>query len=74
MKPAAPCMGCEEREVGCHATCPRYIQYQKENRDFVEAKFKRTKLTRELMETKDHCVRSVTHGKRKRGTGGMVKK
>lgn len=26
----APCKGCQEREVGCHATCERYQQWHEE--------------------------------------------
>lgn len=26
----APCMGCTERAVGCHSTCPKYAEYQVE--------------------------------------------
>lgn len=22
-----PCFGCDERQVGCHSTCEKYIQY-----------------------------------------------
>ncbi|WP_455256740.1 hypothetical protein [Peptoniphilus asaccharolyticus] len=25
----APCKNCEEREVGCHSNCKRYIEYDK---------------------------------------------
>lgn len=26
----APCKGCKKRELGCHSTCPEYIQFRKE--------------------------------------------
>jgi hypothetical protein len=26
-----PCWKCTEREVGCHAVCERYLQWQKEH-------------------------------------------
>lgn len=42
--PPAPCKGCEERQVGCHASCDSYIQWKavmadiRENiKDFDEA-------------------------------------
>ena len=25
----APCKGCEERQVGCHSQCERYLSYVK---------------------------------------------
>ncbi len=24
----SPCFNCEERELGCHATCPKYAKYR----------------------------------------------
>lgn len=28
-KADAPCYGCEDRVIGCHATCNRYIDWRK---------------------------------------------
>ncbi|MBO5389409.1 MAG: hypothetical protein J6A59_15000 [Lachnospiraceae bacterium] len=27
----APCKDCGDREVGCHSTCKKYIDFKKEN-------------------------------------------
>lgn len=26
----APCKGCQDRQVGCHSTCEKYLAYQAE--------------------------------------------
>ena len=31
MRVQAPCKDCSNRELGCHSTCEKYIQYQKDN-------------------------------------------
>ena len=25
----SPCLGCEDRELGCHSSCEKYIEYQR---------------------------------------------
>lgn len=34
----APCYGCEKREVGCHATCQGYKEFQAENEEIKKKK------------------------------------
>lgn len=34
----APCYGCERREVGCHATCQGYKEFQAENEEAKKKK------------------------------------
>lgn len=29
-EPVSPCMDCEDRIVGCHSTCEKYIAYRKD--------------------------------------------
>lgn len=43
MKPNAPCHNCPDRELGCHATCEKYISYKKEL-DEINAKIKKEAL------------------------------
>lgn len=31
MKPKAPCYHCEDRQVGCHSHCEKYIAFQEAN-------------------------------------------
>lgn len=33
----APCKDCKERELNCHSTCERYLEFQKVNNDRKEA-------------------------------------
>lgn len=39
----APCKDCEERQIGCHSTCEKYLQYRalkdKQNKDRVKQAF-----------------------------------
>lgn len=30
MRPKPPCLNCEDRQIGCHAVCEKYIQFRKE--------------------------------------------
>ena len=34
----APCKNCLDRELGCHSTCEKYIQFQVDNRAETEAR------------------------------------
>lgn len=36
----APCKGCADRAVGCHASCGKYIEYAEERRQARERKAK----------------------------------
>ena len=29
-KPHAPCLGCDDRILGCHSTCKRYLDFREE--------------------------------------------
>lgn len=34
---SGPCLDCVDREVGCHSTCIRYIQWQAERNELLAA-------------------------------------
>ena len=34
--PEAPCKGCEERQVGCHASCGKYAEFRKKRDEYNE--------------------------------------
>ena len=34
MKPLAPCKDCDERYLGCHDSCKKYIEFKKKNDEF----------------------------------------
>ena len=36
----APCKGCEERTLGCHAKCEEYIEYRKRLDEILEERQK----------------------------------
>lgn len=31
--PDGPCLGCEDRIVGCHSTCPRYKEWNRKHHE-----------------------------------------
>lgn len=35
----APCKGCAERAVGCHAACPRYVAYRQRREALLAVAF-----------------------------------
>lgn len=37
---SGPCMGCEEREVGCHSKCEKYAEYQQKLDDYKNVVYK----------------------------------
>ena len=39
MKPMPPCKDCEDRELGCHSTCEKYIEFTKEKAKERKAKY-----------------------------------
>ena len=38
----APCMGCGEREVGCHGRCERYREFEQERQAEYEKRLKKS--------------------------------
>lgn len=39
-KGKAPCRGCDDRTVGCHSQCDKYIQFKKKIDERNDAKYK----------------------------------
>lgn len=35
-RPQGPCYKCADREIGCHSTCEKYIEYQADNELYKE--------------------------------------
>ena len=40
MKNESPCQGCRDRVVGCHSKCPKYIEYDRINKERLLLKSK----------------------------------
>lgn len=36
-----PCLNCEDRAVGCHTSCPLYLQFKKEVEERRQIEFER---------------------------------
>ena len=56
---SVPCYGCPERYEGCHARCPKYELYTKENELRREAALMRRDIN-------DYTMDSINRMKRKR--------
>lgn len=41
----APCKDCEERHLGCHSECKRYLEYLNEHKEIMAAEKLRRKNT-----------------------------
>lgn len=55
----APCKNCLDRELGCHSTCEKYIQFQVDNKAETEAR-------RSIMNEHNQHVSFLAEQKRKR--------
>lgn len=33
-----PCMGCKDRQVGCHGSCPKYAEFDRANKKRRDSK------------------------------------
>lgn len=56
MRPQAPCKECLNREVGCHAVCKDYIQFQSDKLD-------ETNMIRESKKTYNEHMGYITQRK-----------
>ena len=45
------CYGCEERKVGCHSTCERYLKEKEELDSIREEKYKRQERSNLIWDT-----------------------
>lgn len=57
----APCKGCEERVLGCHSTCEKYIEYAKAQEEYRQARNKAKILHNNNM---DYFCKAIKHNKR----------
>lgn len=59
MRVQSPCKDCSNRELGCHSTCKRYIQFQENTQA-------ETKARRDFLKVHNEHVGFLTEQKRKR--------
>ena len=55
----SPCKDCSNRELGCHSTCKKYIQFQEDTQA-------ETKARRDFLKVHNEHVGFLTEQKRKR--------
>ena len=46
----APCKNCPDRELGCHATCPKYAEYANEQEAVRQARAEQNKQMEYIIE------------------------
>lgn len=61
MMRTAPCMGCADRRLGCHAECWRYIDLANERAELRKKQREEQQLNQALNEVKEKTI------KRKKG-------
>lgn len=61
MMRTAPCMGCMDRRLGCHAECWRYIDWANERQTVRKKQREEQQLNQALNEVKERTI------KRKKG-------
>lgn len=61
-----PCWKCTERNIGCHAVCKRYLDWQKEH--IAENRARRDS---EALDYTGYVVESTTRRKKKMKKGGF---
>lgn len=60
------CWNCQDRKVGCHARCEKYLQYAKEREQINEAR--QAEHNKDFMEIQRHReFKDIMIAKRKRG-------
>ena len=44
------CMNCTKRKVGCHATCPDYLEYRKKQDKLIRVKAREKQVTQGILD------------------------
>lgn len=65
MKTTAPCRFCQDRELGCHATCEKYIAFKDERNAYLEDEYKRKQIISMSAERKNRAIYSKMREKKK---------
>ena len=58
----APCKNCQDRELGCHGKCEKYISFCNENEKIKQMRFKEQEDLYAITDYRNHTWRRV--GKR----------
>ena len=58
-----PCYKCEDRELHCHSTCEKYLEYSKQKEEDREM---RRKETESIISHRDHVIAAIKRLNRRR--------
>ena len=62
----APCKDCPNRQVGCHSTCEKYIEYKKESDRIREEKHAQNELKQFDRERSQQRYKRLRNSKKRR--------
>ena len=65
----APCVRCDERRVGCHAECERYLSWSAEHRAARETEYKK-QIVKHYKNERSMRLRRWKMRRKKRGRKG----
>lgn len=69
-QPKAPCLGCNERQLGCHSYCDKYIKFKSENEKFRAEKMRTIKENEIINDIEKRRIKKASEGRfyrRKKG-------
>lgn len=53
----SPCMGCENRVLGCHSTCDLYLQFDAKRKELLAKKREYNNKNAAFMDYREHLSR-----------------
>lgn len=73
-QPKAPCLGCNERFLGCHSLCDKYIKFKRESEIFRAEKMRIIKENEIMNDIEKRRIRLASEGRFYRSGKGRSKK
>ena len=61
-----PCKDCPDRQIGCHSTCEKYIEFKKENDKLRKERFIQNQITQYAIEANDRRYNRIRKCKYKK--------
>lgn len=61
----APCKDCPDRQVGCHSTCEKYIEFKKEADEQRQERIARSEINQFVRESNERRYKRFRNHKRR---------
>ena len=61
----SPCQDCEDRELGCHSACSKYLGYREMNKEFYKKRMNAADISCYMHD--EVCKNIYKHGRTKHG-------